>query len=40
MWKGMFRVYYQNVHGVPRVDATLGQDLEVLVAYDVRCLSL
>jgi hypothetical protein len=30
--KGMFRVYYQNVHGVPRDDATLGQDLEVLAA--------
>jgi hypothetical protein len=38
--KGMFRVYYQNVHGVPRDDATLGQDLEVLAAYDVGCLSL
>ncbi len=38
--KGMFWVYYQNVHGVPRDDATLGQDLEVLAAYDVRCLCL
>ena len=38
--KGMFRVYYQNVHGVPRDDATLGQDLEVLAAYDVGCLCL
>jgi hypothetical protein len=38
--KGMFQVYYQNVNGVPRDDATLGQDLEVLAAYDVRCLCL
>ena len=38
--KGMFRVYYQNVHGVPRDDATLGQDLEALAACDVGCLCL
>ena len=38
--KGMFRAYYQNVHGVPRDDATLGQDLEVLAAFDVGRLCL
>jgi hypothetical protein len=36
----MFWVYYQNVHGVPCDNATLGQDLEVLAAYDVGCLCL
>ncbi len=25
--KGMFQVYYQNVHGIPRDDTTLAQDI-------------
>jgi hypothetical protein len=36
--KGMFRVYYQNVHGVSRDNATVGQDLQTLAELDVGCL--
>jgi hypothetical protein len=36
--KGMFWVYYQNVHGVSRDDATVGQDLQTLAELDVGCL--
>jgi hypothetical protein len=28
--KGLFHVYYQNVHGVPRDDVNLSQDLQAL----------
>jgi hypothetical protein len=35
---GMFWVYYQNVHGVPRDDATLGQDLQTLASFHIGCL--
>lgn len=31
----MFRVCYQNVHGVPRDDVTLAQDLQALDAFEV-----
>ncbi len=36
--KGMFRVYYQNVHGVSHDDATVGQDLQTLAELNVGCL--
>jgi hypothetical protein len=38
--KGMFRIYYQNVHGVPRDDVALVQDLQVLVEFDIGCFCL
>jgi hypothetical protein len=38
--KGMFQVYYQNVHGIPCDDVTLAQDLQALAEYDVGCLCL
>lgn len=38
--KGMFRVYYQNVHGVSRDDVTLAQDLQALAEFDVGCFCL
>jgi hypothetical protein len=34
---GAFRVYYQNVHGIPRDDVSLSQDLQALAEYDVGC---
>jgi hypothetical protein len=37
---GAFRVYYQNVHGVPRNDVDLAQDLEVLSKLDIGCYCL
>jgi hypothetical protein len=37
--KGLFRVYYQNVHGVPCNDVHLSQDLQAL-QYDVSCFCL
>jgi hypothetical protein len=36
--KGMFRVYYQNVHGVSLNDTTVGQDLQTLAELNVGCL--
>jgi hypothetical protein len=36
--KGMFWVYYQNVHGVSRDNATVGQDLQTLAELEVGCL--
>jgi hypothetical protein len=38
--KGMFQIYYQNVHGVPRDDIDLAQDLQVLVEFDIGCFCL
>jgi hypothetical protein len=38
--KGLFRLYYQNVHGVPRDDVNLSQDLQALAEYDVGCFCL
>jgi hypothetical protein len=38
--KGFFRVYYQNVHGVPRNDVNLLQDLQALAECDVGCFCL
>ena len=35
--EGMFRVYFQNPHGVPRDMVLLDQDLEALREYDVGC---
>jgi hypothetical protein len=35
-----FRVYYQNVHGVPRNDVDLAQDLEALSKLDIGCYCL
>jgi len=35
--KGLFRVYYQNPHGVPRDMVSLGQDLNALAEHDVGC---
>jgi hypothetical protein len=35
--KGLFHLYYQNVHGVPRDDVNLSQDLQALAEYDVGC---
>lgn len=37
---GMFRVYYQNVHGVARDDVSLAQDLQALAEFDVGCFCL
>jgi hypothetical protein len=37
---GAFRVYYQNVHGIPRDDVSLSQDLQALAKYDVSCFCL
>jgi hypothetical protein len=37
---GAFQVYYQNVHGIPRDDVNLSQDLQVLAEYDVGCFCL
>jgi hypothetical protein len=37
---GAFRVYYQNVHGIPRDDVNLSQDLQALAEYDVGCFCL
>jgi hypothetical protein len=31
--KGLFRLYYQNVHGIPRHDVNLSQDLQALAEY-------
>jgi hypothetical protein len=38
--KGMFWIYYQNVHGVPQDDVDLAQDLQVLVEFDIGCFCL
>ena len=38
--KGLFCVYYQNVHGIPRDDVNLSQDLQALAEYDVGCFCL
>jgi hypothetical protein len=38
--KGMFQIYYQNVHGVPRDDVALAQDLQVLAEFDIGCFCL
>jgi hypothetical protein len=32
--KGFFCVYYQNVHGIPRDNVNLLQDLQALAEYD------
>jgi len=31
--KGLFHLYYQNVHGIPRHDVNLSQDLQALAEY-------
>jgi hypothetical protein len=38
--EGMFRVYYQNIHGILRDDVMLDQDLQALADYDVGCFCL
>jgi hypothetical protein len=38
--KGLFRLYYQNVHGIPCDDVNLLQDLQALAEYDVSCFCL
>jgi hypothetical protein len=38
--KGLFHLYYQNVHGIPRDDVNLSQDLQALAEYDVGCFCL
>jgi hypothetical protein len=38
--KGLFWVYYQNVHGVPCNDVHLLQDLQALAKNDVSCFCL
>ena len=38
--QGMFRLYYQNTHGIPRDDVLLGQDLQTLADFDVGCFCL
>jgi hypothetical protein len=38
--KGLFCVYYQNVHGVPHDNVNLSQDLQALAEYDVSCFCL
>ncbi len=38
--KGLFCMYYQNVHGIPRNDVNLLQDLQAVVEYDVSCFCL
>jgi hypothetical protein len=35
--KGLFCLYYQNVHDIPRDDVNLLQDLQALAEYDVGC---
>jgi hypothetical protein len=35
--KGLFGLYYQNVHGIPCNDVNLLQDLQALAEYDVSC---
>lgn len=37
---GMFWVYYQNIHGIPRDKSTLAQDLQALAEFDVGCFCL
>lgn len=37
---GNFRVYYQNVHGIPCDDVSLQQELQALAEYDVGCMCL
>jgi hypothetical protein len=37
---GMFRIFYQNVHGVPRDDVVLAQDLQALEEFDIGCFCL
>ena len=36
--KGIFHVYYQNVHGIPCNNITLAQDLKVLAAFKIGCM--
>jgi hypothetical protein len=36
----MFQIYYQDVHGVPRDDIDLAQDLQVLAEFDIGCFCL
>jgi hypothetical protein len=38
--KGLFCLYYQNVHGIPHDDVNLSQDLQALAEYDVSCFCL
>jgi hypothetical protein len=37
---GMFWIHYQNVHGVPRDDVALAQDLQALAEFDIGCFCL
>ena len=37
---GMFRIYYQNMHGVPRDDVVLAQDLQAFEEFDIGCFCL
>jgi hypothetical protein len=37
---GLFRVYHQNVHGIPRDDVALAQDLQALAEFDIGCFCL
>jgi len=37
---GLFRVYYQNPHGVPRDPVSLDHDLKALAEHDVGCYCL
>ena len=38
--QGIFRLYYQNTHGIPWDDVLLGQDLQTLADFDVGCFCL
>ena len=38
--QGMFQLYYQNTHSIPWDDVLLGQDLQTLADFDVRCFCL
>jgi hypothetical protein len=38
--KGLFCMYYQNVHGIPHDNVNLLQDLQALAEYDVGCFCL
>ena len=38
--QGLFRIYYQNVHGIPRDNMLLDQDLRSLAEHDVGCYCL
>lgn len=37
---GNFWVYYQNVHGIPKEDNLLAQDLDTLAEYHIGCFCL